>query len=74
MATNSSIEWTESTWNPLLVAPKSAQDVNIVMRSVWLSGCKRWGKENYANGLKLPCNSICWNGRYSWQNAAAYLS
>ncbi|MCZ7672263.1 MAG: hypothetical protein M5U34_36640 [Chloroflexi bacterium] len=30
---------------PSQVAPKSAQDVNIVMQSVWLFGYKRWGRK-----------------------------
>ena len=51
MATISSIEWTEMTWNPVTGCTKSARAASIATPNAWRSGCMRWARPDM-NGFR----------------------
>ena len=53
MATNSSIEWTESTWNPLTGCTKISPGCKNCYAERMAKRLQAMGQPNYANGFKL---------------------
>lgn len=53
MATNSAIEWTESTWNPLTGCTKISPGCKNCYAERMALRLKSMGQPNYANGFKL---------------------
>lgn len=53
MATNSAIEWTESTWNPLTGCTKMSPGCKNCYAERMALRLKFMGQPNYANGFKL---------------------
>jgi protein gp37 len=53
MATNSAIEWTESTWNPLTGCTKISPGCKNCYAERMALRLKSMGQSNYANGFKL---------------------
>lgn len=53
MATKSSIEWTESTWNPLTGCTKISPGCKYCYAERMARRLKAMGQSNYANGFKL---------------------
>jgi len=45
MATNSHIEWTDATWNPVTGCSKISPAANTVMRSASPCASRRWTEE-----------------------------
>ena len=53
MASNSSIEWTESTWNPVTGCTKISQGCKNCYAERMAKRLMAMGQPNYANGFKL---------------------
>jgi protein gp37 len=53
MAQNSSIEWTESTWNPITGCDKISPGCKFCYAERMAKRLKAMGSENYKNGFKL---------------------
>lgn len=53
MATNSSIEWTEATWNPLTGCTKISPGCKLCYAERMSARLKAMGQRNYRNGFKL---------------------
>jgi protein gp37 len=53
MAQNSSIEWTESTWNPITGCNKISPGCKFCYAERMAKRLKAMGSENYKNGFKL---------------------
>ncbi|MHB0869017.1 MAG: DUF5131 family protein, partial [Chloroflexota bacterium] len=54
MAARSSIEWTESTWNPLTGCTKISPGCKHCYAERMARRLKAMGQPNYANGFQLP--------------------
>ena len=53
MASNSSIEWTEATWNPVTGCNKVSQGCKHCYAEVMAKRLQAMGQKNYANGFTL---------------------
>ena len=53
MATQSSIEWTEVTWNPVTGCTKISAGCKFCYAEVMAKRLKHMGVEQYSNGFKL---------------------
>lgn len=53
MATNSKIEWTETTWNPVTGCTKISQGCKFCYADRWAKRLKAMGNPRYKNGFKL---------------------
>ena len=53
MATNSSIEWTDTTWNPLTGCTKVSPGCKHCYAERMSRRLKAMGQPNYANGFQL---------------------
>ena len=53
MATNSSIEWTESTWNPVTGCTKISAGCRYCYAERMANRLNAMGQPNYANGFRL---------------------
>ncbi len=53
MAINSSIEWTEATWNPVTGCTKISPGCMHCYAERMAKRLKAMGQPNYANGFKL---------------------
>lgn len=53
MATNSAIEWTEATWNPLTGCTKISPGCKHCYAELMAKRLQRMGQPNYANGFRL---------------------
>jgi protein gp37 len=56
MASNSSIEWTESTWNPVTGCTKISSGCANCYAERMAKRLQAMGQENYRNGFKLECH------------------
>jgi protein gp37 len=59
MAINSSIEWTESTWNPLTGCDKISPGCKHCYAERMAKRLKAMGQENYRNEFALTLHRTC---------------
>lgn len=67
MSTNSSIEWTESTWNPLTGCTKISPGCKHCYAERMAMRLKAMGKENYRNGFKLTLHENAMEKPLEWK-------
>ena len=67
MATKSSIEWTESTWNPLTGCTKISPGCKICYAERMALRLQAMGQPNYANGFKLTLHEDMLEAPLSWK-------
>lgn len=67
MSTNSSIEWTESTWNPLTGCTKISPGCKHCYAERMAMRLKAMGKENYRNGFKLTLHENALDKPLEWK-------
>src|SRR5690242_1958011 len=62
----SSIEWTEMTWNPTTGCNKISAGCKYCYAEVMAKRLKGMGQEKYKDGFKLRIHEIALNIPYSW--------
>jgi protein gp37 len=67
MATNSAIEWTESTWNPLTGCTKISPGCKRCYAERMALRLQAMGQPNYANGFKLTLHEIALELPLKWK-------
>jgi len=67
MGTNSSIEWTESTWNPVTGCTKISPGCKHCYAERMAKRLKAMGQPNYANGFKLTMHEKALELPLSWK-------
>lgn len=67
MATNSSIEWTESTWNPLTGCTKISPGCKHCYAERMAKRLQAMGQPNYANGFQLALHPQALELPLSWK-------
>ena len=67
MATNSSIEWTDTTWNPLTGCTKISPGCKNCYAERMSRRLKAMGVANYADGFKLTLHEHMLNQPLSWR-------
>ena len=68
MSTHSTIEWTESTWNPLTGCTKrSVPAASIAMRNECQSACRLWVSQTIATALNLTLHENALEKPLEWK-------
>lgn len=67
MATNSTIEWTDTTWNPLTGCTKISPGCKHCYAERMARRLKAMGQANYANGFKLTLHEDMLDQPLSWR-------
>lgn len=67
MAKNSSIEWTESTWNPITGCTKVSPGCKFCYAERMAKRLKAMGSANYENGFKLTLHEHALELPLSWK-------
>jgi protein gp37 len=67
MATKSSIEWTESTWNPLTGCTKISPGCKFCYAERMSARLKAMGQRNYRNGFKLTLHEHMLDAPLGWK-------
>lgn len=67
MSTRSSIEWTESTWNPLTGCTKISPGCKHCYAERMARRLQAMGQPNYANGFKLTLHESVLEAPLSWK-------
>ena len=67
MATKSSIEWTESTWNPLTGCTKISPGCKLCYAERMSSRLKAMGQRNYRNGFRLTLHKHMLDTPLHWR-------
>ena len=67
MATKSSIEWTESTWNPLTGCTKISPGCKFCYAERMSARLKAMGQRNYRNGFKLTLHEHMLDTPLRWK-------
>ena len=67
MATNSSIEWTESTWNPLTGCTKVSPGCQHCYAERMAKRLRAMGQPNYVNGFKLTIHEHVLEKPLEWK-------
>lgn len=67
MSTNSAIEWTESTWNPLTGCDKISPGCKFCYAERMAKRLKAMGQPNYANGFKLTLHESALEKPLEWK-------
>ena len=67
MSTRSSIEWTESTWNPLTGCTKISPGCKHCYAERMARRLQAMGQPNYANGFKLTLHEQALNVPLTWK-------
>ena len=67
MATHSSIEWTESTWNPLTGCTKISPGGKLCYAERMSARLKAMGQRNYRNGFKLTLHKHMLDTPLHWK-------
>ncbi|HAS72608.1 MAG TPA: hypothetical protein DCS67_00515 [Clostridiales bacterium UBA8960] len=67
MSTNSGIEWTESTWNPLTGCDKVSPGCKFCYAERMAKRLKAMGQPNYANGFKLTLHESALEKPLEWK-------
>lgn len=68
MAFNSSIEWTESTWNPITGCTKVSPGCKFCYAERMAKRLKAMGSANYENGFKLTLHEHVLELPLTWKN------
>jgi len=68
MSSNSSIEWTESTWNPITGCTKISDGCKNCYAERMAKRLKAMGQTNYQYGFKLTLHPHVMNLPLSWKN------
>jgi len=68
MASNSTIEWTESTWNPLTGCTKISPGCKNCYAERMAKRLKAMGQPNYANGFKLTTHQHVLEKPLEWKS------
>jgi len=68
MAANSTIEWTESTWNPVTGCTKISEGCAHCYAERMALRLKAMGQKNYANGFQLTLHPHALNVPLKWKN------
>ena len=69
MATNSSIEWTESTWNPLTGCTKISPGCKHCYAERMSKRLRAMGQRNYKNGFKLTTHEHALETPLNWKTS-----
>lgn len=67
MATNSSIEWTESTWNPVTGCTKISAGCANCYAARMAKRLHAMGQENYRNGFEVTCHPQVLAAPFKWK-------
>jgi protein gp37 len=67
MATKSSIEWTESTWNPLTGCTKISPGCKLCYAERMSKRLKAMGQKNYRNGFRLTLHDHMIEAPLKWK-------
>jgi len=67
MASNSKIEWTESTWNPITGCSKVSPGCKHCYAERMAKRLKAMGNPSYVNGFKLTCHEHLLDRPLSWK-------
>ncbi len=67
LATNSSIEWTESTWNPVTGCTKISAGCANCYAERMAKRLHAMGQENYRNGFKVTCHRQVLSAPFKWK-------
>ena len=67
MATKSSIEWTESTWNPLTGCTKISPGCKLCYAERMSYRLKAMGQRNYRNGFRLTLHKHMLDTPLHWK-------
>lgn len=73
MASSSSIEWTESTWNPLTGCTKVSPGCKNCYAERMTKRLKGMGQPNYTNGFKLTIHERILDLPHHWKKARTIL-
>jgi protein gp37 len=73
MASNSSIEWTESTWNPLTGCTKISPGCKNCYAERMAKRLKGMGQPNYTNGFNLAIHEQILELPHRWKKARTIL-
>jgi len=68
MATESSIEWTDSTWNPITGCNKISPGCKYCYAETMARRLKAMGQKNYERGFKLTLQPHMLNRPLQWKN------
>jgi len=68
MTTNSRIEWTGSTWNPLTGCNKVSPGCKYCYAERFARRLQAMGQPNYKNGFKLTLQEHVLDQPLSWKN------
>ena len=68
MATQSRIEWTESTWNPLTGCTKVSPGCKHCYAERMAHRLQAMGQPNYVNGFKLTMHEHVLEKPLEWKN------
>ena len=69
MATNSKIEWTETTWNPVTGCTKISPGCEHCYAERMAKRLQAMGSPNYRNGFKTTCHSHLIDSPLSWKKS-----
>src|SRR5258706_15457669 len=64
----SSIEWTEMTWNPTTGCNKISAGCKFCYAEIMAKRLKAMGQEKYANAFKLTIHENALNIPYTWKH------
>lgn len=67
MAANTSIEWTEATWNPVTGCTKISPGCKHCYAERMAKRLKAMGQPKYANGFRLTLHSSCFGQPLAWK-------
>ena len=74
MATQSSIEWTESTWNPVSGCTKISSGCLNCYAERMAKRLKAMGQERYKDGFKVTLHPEALDEPYRWKRHEWFLS
>ncbi|MBU4287872.1 MAG: phage Gp37/Gp68 family protein, partial [Proteobacteria bacterium] len=66
MSKNSSIEWTESTWNPITGCSKISPGCKNCYAERMAKRLKAMGQANYCNGFKITTHPLATELPLKW--------
>jgi protein gp37 len=69
MATNSKIEWTETTWNPVTGCTKLSPGCEHCYAERMAKRLQAMGSPNYRNGFKVTCHAHLISTPLSWKKS-----
>ena len=67
MSTKSTIEWTDSTWNPVTGCTKVSEGCANCYAERMAKRLKAMGNKNYANGFEVTCHDSMVERPLTWK-------